>query len=306
MRRLNRGFTIVELLVVVFIIGLLAAIVIPAVQNSRESSRRSQCASKMRQLGIALQTYNDVYRTFPPGTSMGFSFLVRILPYTEHASVYSTVDMSKPAWAIANGPVRIDHIPLYRCPDDSLSYVVGSTNYAGNFGSGMQTYGYNGLFRPIAGDLDFGVVRTSDVTDGLSNTAAATELLIGNVADPASALRSVLPTPTGMTAPGQLELFAQVCASEAPSVAGNPLLRGTDWSHGDQLFTGYNHVLPPNHNSCKNGSSPQAGAYTAASLHRNGVNTVFADGHLSFISADIATPEWRAIGSRNGNEAVLY
>src|SRR4051794_5633618 len=99
-RRRRHGFTLVELLVVIAIIGLLVAILLPAVQAARESARRASCTSSLRQLGIALQTYQDVQKTFPPaGTtetgstdfdlySSGHAMLLPFLEEGNLASLY--------------------------------------------------------------------------------------------------------------------------------------------------------------------------------------------------------------------------
>ena len=97
------GFTLVELLVVIAIIGILIALLLPAVQAAREAARRSQCTNNMKQLGLALHNYHDTYRCLPPliggpvldpATGIGNPYLnslVRLLPYIEQTTVYSQV-----------------------------------------------------------------------------------------------------------------------------------------------------------------------------------------------------------------------
>src|SRR5512134_2021324 len=91
------GFTIVELLVVIAIIGVLIALLLPAVQAAREAARRTQCKNNLKQLGLALHNYHDVYTVFPPGGTYraaavqpaGWSIQARLLPYIEQANLQS-------------------------------------------------------------------------------------------------------------------------------------------------------------------------------------------------------------------------
>src|SRR5437868_5977630 len=96
--RVRNGFTLVELLVVIAIIGVLVALLLPAVQTARESSRRSQCANNIKQIGLAVANYESTHRAMPPGNyhSVFGSWLVHILPYMEQGNLtYSNVGMAQ-------------------------------------------------------------------------------------------------------------------------------------------------------------------------------------------------------------------
>ncbi|MCA8999228.1 MAG: DUF1559 domain-containing protein [Planctomycetaceae bacterium] len=114
MRRLiqihrKRGFTCVELMMVIAIITLLAAILLPAISNARETARRSMCRNNMMQIGLALHNYHDAHRLFPPGTvnsqgpvredkpGQGFSWIARILPFLEKGQLFRSLDFHLPA-----------------------------------------------------------------------------------------------------------------------------------------------------------------------------------------------------------------
>ena len=90
----SRGFTLVELLVVITIIGILIALLLPAVQAAREAARRAQCCNNMKQLGLALHMYHDARGMFPPSEDNtgsygeGWAWSMRILPFLEQASIY--------------------------------------------------------------------------------------------------------------------------------------------------------------------------------------------------------------------------
>ena len=80
--------------------------------------------------------------------------------------------------------------------------------------------------------------------------------------------------------------------------------KGLQWNRPGFANSLYNHIMPPNSRSCTNGVLVDQGAWTAASNHDGGVNTLFADGHAAFITSTISRPVWRAIGTRAGNESV--
>jgi prepilin-type processing-associated H-X9-DG protein len=193
-------------------------------------------------------------------------------------------------------------LSIFLCPSDGYvrTDLLGSTNYAGNQGSGYQAYGYNGAFALGS------PVRPMDFTDGLSNTAAVSEWLIGPHVGIRDATRSVFMTPSPLIGKGQLDLFSNTCLGLDPASAKvSPAVIGTPWTHGDFGHSLYNHVNPPYHNSCLNGSMWQQGAWTAKSNHYGSSQTLFADGHVRPISTSIDVGTWRAIGSRSGGESVL-
>lgn len=125
---MRRGFTLVELLVVIAIIGILVALLLPAVQAAREAARRSQCSNNLKQLGLGLQNYHDTFKTFPPGSfwqgvlvNKG-SILIHILPFMEQESLYFAFNHNAPidGQTFPNGE-RIERtiISGYVCPSDT-------------------------------------------------------------------------------------------------------------------------------------------------------------------------------------------
>lgn len=137
----RRGFTLVELLVVIAIIGILIALLLPAVQAARESARRTQCRNNLKQMGLALHSYHGSYRTFPPGVvsalsnpgwvmppgactafpndvGTGWSFFARMLPFLEQENFDSTIRFELPIADPANAAARRTVVKAYRCPSD--------------------------------------------------------------------------------------------------------------------------------------------------------------------------------------------
>jgi prepilin-type N-terminal cleavage/methylation domain-containing protein len=126
-RHRTSGFTLVELLVVIAIIGILVALLLPAVQAAREAARRSQCSNNLRQIGTALHNYHDVHKSFPPGeTSFGpccstptyTNWAISALPFIEARSLEAEYDHRVSNQDPANRFVREQYLPVYACPAD--------------------------------------------------------------------------------------------------------------------------------------------------------------------------------------------
>jgi prepilin-type N-terminal cleavage/methylation domain-containing protein len=117
----RRGFTLVELLVVIAIIGILIALLLPAVQAAREAARRMQCSNNLKQIGLGLHNYHDTFGTFPPGASQDqyLGYATRLLPFMEQKPLYDRVDFEN-VYSTPNnyavGAVRVD---AFLCPSSS-------------------------------------------------------------------------------------------------------------------------------------------------------------------------------------------
>ncbi|MEM6329533.1 MAG: DUF1559 domain-containing protein [Planctomycetota bacterium] len=139
-RRNERGFTLVELLVVIAIIGVLIALLLPAVQAAREAARRMECANKMKQIGLALHTYHDTRKSFPNAEFWGASretgrtyqsWMLKILPQIEEQAIFDQVDLDYdmkqviPAENVNNFAVAQLQMPPFQCPsDDTVTELI--------------------------------------------------------------------------------------------------------------------------------------------------------------------------------------
>lgn len=203
----NTGFTLVELLVVIAIIGILVALLLPAVQAAREAARRMQCRNNLRQMGIAMHNYHDVYKKLPPGyrfkpnsatDGMGTPN-VSLLPYLEQENVQNLIDPNLP-WFLLTPAAAQTKIPTFVCPSDvapdlgtypfvaALGVPVGDTFATSSYGfsTGWRDalcFGPDFSAPPVtnkSGVFAFhSATRLADILDGTSNTFAIGEAASG-------------------------------------------------------------------------------------------------------------------------------
>jgi prepilin-type N-terminal cleavage/methylation domain-containing protein/prepilin-type processing-associated H-X9-DG protein len=299
------GFTLVELLVVIAIIGVLVALLLPAVQAAREAGRRSSCMNNLKQIGLAMHNYHSAYKVFPVARNhfpLVHSSLSRLLPFAEQVQIERQIDYTKPLSDPANVAVAQFLVPIFVCPSDGDGRVPGmtegGTNYVANNGTG--TIGF-GLIRD--GDGVFNQQNTGfhSLTDGSSNTAAMSESLLGNGisssgSTPADPRREVLEIAGGG------DTTPAACGSAGGTWSGK---RGGKWIDGHYGNSLYNHYYTPNPKEwdCGNGSHNK-GLSTARSNHPSGANLLLCDGSVRFVTNTIALNTWRALSTRSGGEII--
>ena len=314
--RSQRGFTLVELLVVIAIIGVLIALLLPAVQQAREAARRMQCSNHLKQLGLALHNYHDTHNALPARkTIKRLSGYIALLPFIEQGAMYDRIAAGDPSNGIPPfGPDALntwsgyDGFPeMLRCPSDPGGSLAGQTNperlvnYAFNKGDDMtQTNDGSTSSAPIStisrGPFSYmRWVKFAAITDGLSNTLAMSERLrtsydnfttterstdhrrgmvslSGLRSNPASALT---------ISDGKYFISGQSVNSRFGSVA----------TRGHVHFVGFNTVLAPNAPNARDG---EYGVFSPSSEHPGGVNAVFADGSVRFLTETIDTGDTTA------------
>jgi prepilin-type N-terminal cleavage/methylation domain-containing protein/prepilin-type processing-associated H-X9-DG protein len=268
------GFTLIELMVSIAIIGVLAALLIPAVQASRGAARRTICKNQLHQLALALHMYHEVHRCFPPGSYvMGPSFPMQsgwgwgamVLPFIEENALYQQINFGLGTGLGSNLPLIATPVSTFRCPSeigsdlisctpiDAPTFQLASGNYCGSEGilSGMSC------------------VRMAQVTDGLSQTLLLGERLV---------------QPGG---PTSLPFTSAWCGQVA--FADEYDLRSVPY-------------LLPDGNHPINGSVSDPLCF--GSRHPLGANFVLADGSCVFLNDSIDSQVFTALGTPEGGETV--
>jgi prepilin-type N-terminal cleavage/methylation domain-containing protein/prepilin-type processing-associated H-X9-DG protein len=350
-RRARRGFTLIELLVVIAIIGVLIALLLPAVQAAREAARRAQCTNNLKQIGIAVHNYATAQKeALPWGDGpwwIEWSAHTMLLPYLEQQPIYNSINFGNslpyfgPSFVInhpANTTAAYAKIAAFICPSDfdRLTDPNGHNNYMANSGSAPNSMyagiaGTNGWNGPVAGPFiysDAGTVTNqggthipiSNITDGLSNTAAFSERVkaIGNnfgnttapfdSTRPTASISNIPPVANNLETTPQA--YYQACKAVYPTPApGNQdwanfvddNISGALWMSGQPAPTRYLHVMPPNTWTCRSGLQM---SHVASSRHPGTVTVLMCDGSVRSIKSEINVNTWWALGSRSGGETI--
>lgn len=288
-----QGFTLVELLVVIAIIGILVALLLPAVQAAREAARRCSCRINLKQVGLATLMYHDVQGHLPPpkagsvsGREDHGSTLVLLLPYLEDNALYSTYDINQPIDAPVNRTIVTSTIPTYVCP--SMLSPTGPVSGTGDtYGIGSYLISTRVQYRPFVNTGAFDNVSAgesyrldlSDITDGTTKT-----FLMGEI----------------NYAFGDKE---PVISIDNPPAFGRATAFA--WAQGYQLLAWGHMAVDEVHlfNNHRDFEPPDI-YRTYRSDHPGGVNFVMLDGSVRFVSDD-SDPELRhALVTRAGEEIV--
>lgn len=334
LRATRPGFTLIELLVVIAIIGVLIALLLPAVQAAREAARRAQCVNNLKQIGLALHNYASTYsEALPTIGYSGFGYpddhssLARLLPYLEQGNLHNLINFD-----IHLGHPGRDDLPrevrtaaafvvsTFLCPSDGGANVhqyplpsgavipIASSNYAMNHGSGT-----NGVFHPARESDGLCWVNSNlhfaSILDGTSNTLAFTESLIGPGTDQA----------LGSAPPDFHEYRARTSGVsnelvEAAERGGFTTIQSqvTSWDGNRQNYW-LRASVPDgpvlNGRFTPNSKTPdlvfKSSKVTAArSRHPGGVNACLADGSVRFVKDTVDRGVWHASWTRAGGEIV--
>ncbi|HWE37977.1 MAG TPA: DUF1559 domain-containing protein [Isosphaeraceae bacterium] len=277
------AFTLIELLVVLAIIGVLIALLLPAVQMSREAARRIQCCNNLMQIGLALQGYESSHNVFPPGvvdvgngplsntpTGYHFGWFVRVLPYLEQKNLFHSFNFDVSVYNSENMTARSMHFTFLSCPTDYAPFQANAASPSG--AEWMTNYAacHHDVEAPIAAD-NHGVfflnshVRLEDIDDGASNTIFAGERVKKDV---------TLGWSSGTRA----------------------TLRNTGTPVNAGLVRSLSVPMPP----------PPSAAYVGGfgSYHAGGANFLLGDGSVRFLKSGVSGRMYQLLGHRDDGEVV--
>ncbi len=264
------GFTLVELLVVIAIIGVLVALLLPAVQSARESARRAHCQNNLRQIGVAVLNFEQQLQQFPIGcqekrtpvtnpAGRQLSWLIHVLPQLEQTKLYDQLDLSAGYDAVRNQRPAQTLIPVLLCPSTSRlaserqGYWAGApdgrqglavSDYGGNYGAAFTAPSANGVL------LYDRAITIREITDGSSQTLLASE------------------------------------------DTGRDWIMDGEWINGENVFDQLGTINSQQHNEIW-------------SDHPSGAMTVYCDGSVHFLSESVSKEVLRALCTRSGSESHL-
>ncbi len=317
----RRGFTLVELLVVIAIIGILVALLLPAIQAAREAARRTQCVNNMKQMGIALHNYHDTYRKFPLGSynlreawpSSGSNWRALILPFMEQSTIHEQLTFSSnpavhfmasnAAGAVplaGNEVLKRLVLPAYRCPSTVLPEIGGHNNTEA---MNVCYVGVQGAARPIPGaNPDAG---TRDCNHGWSCNNG---LLVANQAfglqQATDGTANTLLVAEQSALVGMSNLTSNYYGAWYGSRHPRPL---DDPNCGDLWQTGTSCIrFAPNSKIVQTGATEAMYRNNTHwnSLHPGGINVLVADGAVRFITDDIDFVNLKRLACRYDGEPV--
>ena len=329
-----RGFTLIELLLIVAVIGLLIAMLLPAVMAAREAARRAQCASQLRQIGIALNGYCSATGRFPAQTgsrfypggivlpSVEYSPFTRILAQLDQPALFNAINFLSVGdyQFVVNDTVMRISLGVLLCPSDSPCPVpgYGRVNYRVSEGSFPFSNRGSSKYRPPTDSDPFSYwsfYSPADFRDGLSQTVGVSERQQGDWTRGSFKPRGDLPMdprnyPAWFPTPDAL---SEVCRSLNPTDFAVESRGGESWFLPGLQFDSFNTYSVPNTvYGCLFDTDREPlvrrlttiGDVPATSAHPGGVNAMAMDGHVQFVRETIDLRVWRALGTRDGGELI--
>ncbi len=303
------AFTLMELLVTVAMIGLLVALLLPAVQQARAAVARVQCANNMRQIGLALHQFHDAYGVFPAaswtqaeitnpaGKHVGWRAV--ILPFLEQANLQAAYRFDEDWWSPANLQIGAQTVKIYQCPTTPFRPLVvsavahaprpamtfpqplGPTDYEAIMG--VQAIVDSNLYATAAANRSVMFRNSSTKMAGIADGTSQTIMVVECAARPRVYFR-------GRMSPAHVN-------DQGQSWVDNEGAFSLDGSTHDGLLQGQGPTISPHALNATNFNEPY-------SFHSGGANHLFADGHLSFIRENVPLLTFAALVTRCGGEVV--
>jgi prepilin-type N-terminal cleavage/methylation domain-containing protein/prepilin-type processing-associated H-X9-DG protein len=336
--RTRSAFTLIELLVVIAIIGVLIALLLPAVQAAREAARRSQCVNNLKQIGLALNNYHSAYGVFPPGyvsavvptitdacnqdaenalsvdLGPGWAWGSMILPQLEQGPLYNSINFSLSVGFADNNTCSTTLLSVYLCPSDggpSIVPVLKDPPDPANPG----TYTGSAIDDYVARANYVGMFGLGEICAASGATSAPNVGSIGNSVgmfyrNSRTSFSDVTDGSSQTIAIGERSHNLSYVTWTARSIGG--------WLGKTSLIEGGTDLFNPSPEECwtqvlgpagledglRTPNNPEAHVEDYWSRHPGGVNFLFADGSVHFIKNTINPTPWRALATRSGNEVI--
>jgi prepilin-type N-terminal cleavage/methylation domain-containing protein/prepilin-type processing-associated H-X9-DG protein len=313
-RNHRSGFTLVELLVVIAIIGILIALLLPAVQAAREAARRMQCSNNLKQIGLAIHNYESAqkcmpvcwtyYLGYPSDPAKRRSWTVMLLPYLEQSAIYNNMDLSKTALdsstntgtnpPVSNLSLIQQNLELVLCPSDGKArtplartdaaggIVLALTSYAANVGDHFNDHDEGNGYPPRYGNGSYDASTSRGVISRYGYSATFAEITDG--LSNTFAVGEVVPAWCVWEDWGH-----QSFATTAFPINHH----NADFAKNTNSSLGYDYS-PSDHNNC----------ILFRSMHPGGCHFAFCDGSVHFVSETVDMKTYRAMASRGGGEVL--
>jgi prepilin-type N-terminal cleavage/methylation domain-containing protein len=286
------GFTLVELLVVIAIIGVLVALLLPAVQAAREASRRSQCQNHLKQWALAFHNHHDVNNKFPFFTMVTpkrHAWAPFVMPYLEQGNLVANYNMNVNWYDAPNLAMTQINLPVFSCTSDRRnSNLVGLGH--GIFGMQTASAASDNVFEPYQ-------ARFADITDGTSNTILMSEVIVARLDNNQGG--------GGNWQNGDFRGHVWHDSTKSnPSHCPNIFMTidGPNSTVPDNALCGTIPNIDPKMPCVNSGTTTRKN--TARSRHPSGVNVSNADGSVRFVSNTINVAAWQAMGTMDGGETI--
>lgn len=331
----RHGFTLIELLVVIAIIAILIALLLPAVQQAREAARRSTCKNNLKQLGLALHNFHDVYDHFPPGAQYtvcpasnsnctsgyirGTTWLVFILPMIDQTPIYEQYDFDQSYSAEVNNIVGNYKVPIFYCPSGQDPDNSSGRSVNGSERTNDGTYNYSTHYYGIMGpNLRNGDPQTFTykgrnyqwrVGGSTGNGAYATDGLLGQYRDQPGSITTKFYTGFDSCLDGSSNILIVGERSKTHVPGINPVTltnQANDWRswvRGNNGGSGAtkNIAFPINSTDYYGGNN--FNDISMGSNHTGGAQFLLADGHVIFLSENIDFDLYLTLSTRASGEA---